>query len=791
MENNDINKEKSLNRYLAWLGIPKKSQQTFIVRLAVFWILMTAIIVIDSNKLLDEITVSKPAPMTVICPKNISFHDKAETDKLKNKAREDVVPVFVSKPLANELMLAEFDKNVSTFSEFYDRCKFGETGRNVQQLYKEMFPKGFFVDAESFEVIVRYPASVADNLKSSAREYLVSLCKREISDENIEEIKKEITKTATNAWTATSKQIFIKLIESVLTTNSYIDLNATNLRKEEVIQNIQPVVKTYQKGQRIVAEGEIVTPEIFEAYNEVQRQLKKNVFLSMLGSMLLLLVVFAIAIAYIRLQDVNVFVDDVQYKLIGTLCFAFLLATKVVYGISIDADRAFLLILLSPMASLTLLLTSTVSNTRIVYFIMFWMGLLSCVVTDGGHEFLVALIIGSIGGALSWDISFKDNDVVMRNTIIGTGLNIGVTTFLAVLAFMMMNNEVVSIQSFYKIIGYSCCGLINGLISSIVANGVLPNIENYFAFATPTRLLELTTETPLLKRLQEEAPGTYAHSIAVADMAAQAASAVDADALLTKVCALYHDIGKIKRPEYYTENQHGVNPHDEKKPTMSAMIITSHVRDGVDLARTYKIPHRVIEIMSQHHGTTLVEYFYNKQKELTPGNADESQFRYKGLKPQTKEAAILLLADAVEASSRSLDGVLDSNRINEHVKRIVEHKLNDDNQLEENKLSLGEISIIEEEFAKVLLAANHKRVKYQNQIKQAAAEKAEAEKLEAEKAAAEKAEAEKTASGKTAENTVNETDSAVEAASAEIAAKMAQAIEASNESEIKSEDKVE
>ena len=194
--------------------------------------------------------------------------------------------------------------------------------------------------------------------------------------------------------------------------------------------------------------------------------------------------------------------------------------------------------------------------------------------------------------------------------------------------------------------------------------------------------------------------------------------------------------------------------------------------------------------MSQHHGTTLVEYFYNKQKELTPGNADESQFRYKGLKPQTKEAAILLLADAVEASSRSLDGVLDSNRINEHVKRIVEHKLNDDNQLEENKLSLGEISIIEEEFAKVLLAANHKRVKYQNQIKQAAAEKAEAEKLEAEKAA-EKAEAEKTGSEKFPEKNDNETDSAVEAASAEIAAKMAQTIETSNGSEKKSEDKVE
>lgn len=789
MENN-TNNDNSLSRSLAWLGIPRKMQQTFILRLAVFWILMTAIIVIDSNKLLEEITISKPAPMTVICPRNISFPDKAETDKLRNKAKEEVKAIIVPKPSANELMLADFDKNINIFSEFYDRCKFGETGRNAKQLYKEMFPNGFFMDAESFEVIVRYPASVADNLKSSARECLVGICQKEIYDENFEEIKKEITKTATNAWTATSRQIFIKMIESVLTTNCYVDVNATNARKEEVAKNIQPVVKTYQKGQRIVAEGEIVTPEILEAYNEVQRQLKNNIFLSMLGSMLLLLLVIVLCMIYIRLQDINVFVDDVQYKLIGTLCFAFLLATKVVYSISIDSGKDFLLILLSPLASLTLLLTSTVSNIRIVYFILFWMGLLSFIVTEGNHPYLVVLIIGSIGGALSWDISFKDNDVVMRNTIIGTGLNIGVTTFIAVLAFMLMHNEALSVQGFYAMIGYSLCGLGNGLISSIVANGVLPNIENYFAFATPTRLLELTTETPLLKRLQEEAPGTYAHSIAVADMAAQAASAVGADSLLTKVCALYHDIGKIKRPEYYTENQHGVNPHDEKKPTMSAMIITSHVRDGVDMARSYKIPHRVIEIMSQHHGTTLVEYFYNKQKALTPGNADESQFRYKGLKPQTKEAAILLLADAVEASSRSLDGVLDSNRINEHVKRIVEHKLNDDNQLEENKLSLGEISIIEEEFAKVLLAANHKRVKYQNQIKQEAAEKAASEKAEAEKAEAEKVEAEKAEADKLVENTSENTDSAVEAASAEIAAKMAQAIETSNEADKKSEDKV-
>ena len=219
-------------------------------------------------------------------------------------------------------------------------------------------------------------------------------------------------------------------------------------------------------------------------------------------------------------------------------------------------------------------------------------------------------------------------------------------------------------------------------------------------------------------------------------MAAQAAVAVDADPLLTKVCALYHDIGKIKRPEYYTENQNGENPHDEKKPTMSALIISTHVKDGIELARNYKIPHRVIEVMSQHHGTSLIEYFYNKQKELTPDTGDESQFRYKTLKPQSKEAAILLLADALDASSRSLDE-LNPEKIKAHVKKIVDHKMKDDNQLEETNLTLKDIDTIEDEFVKVLISSNHKRIKYQNQLKEEAAAKAAAAKAEEEAVRAE------------------------------------------------------
>ena len=462
------------------------------------------------------------------------------------------------------------------------------------------------------------------------------------------------------------------------------------------------------------------------------------------------------------IKDLNVFVDDVQYKLIATLCFVYLLATKVVFGISDDYHLYYLIVLLSPMATLVLLLISTMSNLKIVYFCVFWMGLLSFIVTIGCEPFIIglmaAIIIGAIGGILFWDIFYKDKEGNLRLILRKTGLNIGFCSMASVFSVMLIDSSDFSIEGLKKLAIYAVCGFFNGMASGILSNGLLPYIEDYFSFATPTKLLELTSEeSPLLKRLAQEAPGTFQHSKAVANMASQAAAAVDADPLLTKVCALYHDIGKIKRPEYYTENQHGENPHDEKKPTMSALIIATHVKDGAELARDYKIPHRVIEVMTQHHGTSLIEYFYNKQKELTPDTVDESQFRYKSLKPQSKEAAILLLADAVEASSRSLDE-LNPEKIKAHVKKIVDHKMKDDNQLEETNLTLKDIDTIEDEFVKVLISANHKRIKYQNQLKEEAAAKAAAAKAEAEAVKAEAAKIE--AENKLKEDLKNESSSA-------------------------------
>lgn len=738
-------KSNFITRILAWLSVPPKRQASFLIWLAIFWVIMTGIIVIDPNQMLEEVVLGKPAPKSLICPRYIEYYDFNETEALKFKARNDEPNYYENNPKANEQMLEDFDKNIKKLVDYYDTVNDkNNNNKNIKSIIKEKFPDSFILDSRELEQFYGMPSNQLDNLITLSRKKLIEICAKQITEHNIPEIKKELKASADGIWEAQTifKHLLYSVLESSIKPNTIWNEEETLRRKEEAAKRVLPVEKHFQKGQKIISEGDLVTEEVYSIYKQILKEQNRNIILAIIGSMILFILFLVIATAYIRTQDENIFVDDVQYKLVSFLCFIYLLATKVVYGISHDFDnRFYLMILLSPMATFVLLLNSTMSNLKIVYFLVFWMGLLSFIVTLGCEPFVVGLMvslaIGAIGGVLFWEIVYKDTEGNMRSFIIKTGLNIGITTMIAVASVLLLDSEFCSVYGYMTLLWYITCGLLNGFTSGIVTNGLLPYIEEYFSFATPTKLLELTSEeSPLLKRLAEEAPGTYQHSKAVANMAAQAAAAVGADSLLTKVCALYHDVGKIKRPEYYTENQHGENPHDEKKPTMSALIIATHVKDGAELARDYKLPHRVIEVMTQHHGTTLIEYFYNKQKELTPDSVDESQFRYKSLKPQSKEAAILLLADAVEASSRSLDE-LNPEKIKAHVKKIVDHKMKDDNQLEETNLTLKDIDTIEDEFVKILISANHKRIKYQNQLKEEAAAKAAAEKAEVEAVRAE------------------------------------------------------
>jgi putative nucleotidyltransferase with HDIG domain len=258
------------------------------------------------------------------------------------------------------------------------------------------------------------------------------------------------------------------------------------------------------------------------------------------------------------------------------------------------------------------------------------------------------------------------------------------------------------------------------IVAGFVMTGLLPFIESLFGVQTDISLIELgDVSHPLLQELVRRAPGTYNHSINVASIAEAAAESIGAHGLLVRVGAYFHDIGKMLKPGYFIENQSaGDNRHEDLVPAMSTLIIIAHVKDGADLARQHHLPSGMIDFIRQHHGTTLVEYFYGRASELSQtdpsgGEVDESTFRYPGPKPQTKEAAVLMLADAAESASRTLVEPTPS-RIEHLVEEIARKRLLD-GQFNECGLTLEELRTIEDSLIKSLIAVYHGRVKYPEQ----------------------------------------------------------------------------
>ena len=262
--------------------------------------------------------------------------------------------------------------------------------------------------------------------------------------------------------------------------------------------------------------------------------------------------------------------------------------------------------------------------------------------------------------------------------------------------------------------------LAGGVLSAVLLLGTLPLWENLFGMLTPYKLMELADPNqPLIKRLLTEAPGTYHHSVMVANLAESAAEAIGADALLARVGAYYHDIGKLNDPGLFKENQDGDNPHDRMRPQESARTILSHARDGLALARQYRLPQAIRAFIAEHHGTTMVRYFYHKARTEDPA-VDEKKYRYPGPLPQTRESAIVMLADAVESAARSMRD-LGWDRIQETIVSLMNDRMQE-GQLDECALTVAQVRQMQGLFLHALKSLYHDRVQYPQQDKEEVAE---------------------------------------------------------------------
>lgn len=507
------------------------------------------------------------------------------------------------------------------------------------------------------------------------------------------------------AFSAEAKDIIKMVVINTIQPNLIFNSEATDLAISNAIEAVQPVQKTVKAGEIIVRQGDRVTAEQIALLEQLGMQRTPGNNLSFIGVCIFVGIIFLLMIEFLRRYYREILKNDKLIFLVGLIIVLVLLITRFIsiIHISDQPDINALTGYLAPVAAGSMLLAVLI-DSRLAHFITMVMAIFVGLLFEGQGLFyaITAFIGGTVG-------IFGVYRVNQTSDLARAGLYIAGVNILTIITLNLIGGSLTLNLLLYSIV----IGVINGIASAVLMIGILPYLESAFSITSMIKLLELSNPNHyLLKRLLLEAPGTYHHSLMVGNLAEASAESINANPLLVRVGAYYHDIGKLKRPEYFVENQFGFdNPHEKIAPALSSLIITAHIKEGVELVREANLPQQVIDFIEQHHGTGLVKYFYNRAlEEDRDGCISEGSFRYEGPKPQTKELALVMLADSVEAAVRSLQNPTPET-IRNMVKSIIKDKL-DDGQLENSPLTFKDLETITKSFCKILEGAYHKRIEY-------------------------------------------------------------------------------
>jgi putative nucleotidyltransferase with HDIG domain len=489
------------------------------------------------------------------------------------------------------------------------------------------------------------------------------------------------------------KNIGEQLVKSILEPNRTIDKEATAKKRDEAYNDEANIVKI-KKGSRIVSFGDIVTADKLKMLEEVNLLATngKYDYRFSLGILVTILFLAGIVIIFLKKYYKKVYNNTKEMLLVCLISIIILISGRYLFQ--------FYNGLLIPIFVGTMLI-SILLNFELAAVINCVLTVSMFLMIRGDYKFLY---MGLICGVISALLVTKAHQ---RSKLSMNGVLLGLINVIFIVFFNFIDKSDLRI-----ILTDSIAVFLNGLLSMVLTIGLLPFFESVFGIVTPLKLLELSNPNhPLLKKLLIEAPGTYHHSLMVGNLAEVATEDLGGNALLARTGAYFHDVGKLKRPDLFKENQLSENPHNRMAPNLSTVVITSHTSDGVEIAAKYKLPTVIKDIIKQHHGTTLVAYFYHKALSLEDGTeVKQEDYRYKGPRPQTREAAIVMLADSVEAAVRSMPDKTEE-KIEALIRKIIKDKL-DDGQLNKCELTLADLDKISSSFMKVLSGYFHAREQY-------------------------------------------------------------------------------
>ncbi len=699
-----------------WLNqsLSRITRQPLFRRLAwgVFFFFITAFVLASSYlwrgySFKEGEIASQDIPAT----RKVVYIDEVETERLRNEAASRIPrdQYFYQDAQVSEQVDQDL-KGIYTKIRELQKANLSPGERTIQLRDYISQVTGASVEAfspaliASLSDLLQRSGDELDYLESFSRGLLKEKLKYTLRENALPAARKDIAARVAEAGIDKSLQPAVNFILiRTLRPNVVFDREGYNKEVAAAKEAVLPVQRTILPGQNIVRKGEPIDKSDLLVLNQLGLLKPRVIWPSLLGVGLFVLLLAGLLLLYLY-KFRRRFLENDQYIILYGLLFVLtLLIAKgvTVLKISTDPEIASLVGYLVPLAGGAMLIT-VVLDAGLAVFTAIILSVLVGIMMDGQLSFVMVGLAGCLAGIFSIS-SLSD-----RGGLIRGGIYVSLANAVVILVMGLLNRTGGS--TVFMGMGM---GILNGFFSSVLTLGGLPYLEAAFGITSSVRLLELSNPSqPLLKRLLMEAPGTYHHSILVGNLAEAAAEAVQADPLLVRVGSYYHDIGKLKRPYFFIENQMSRdNPHDKIAPSLSTLIITSHVKDGLDLAREYKLPRAIEAIIEQHHGTGLVSYFYQRALESDrPELVAESDFRYDSVKPQSKEAALVMLADSVEAAIRSLQKSTPG-RLEGLTRKIIKEKLHD-GQLDECDLTFKDLDRIATAFVRVLGGIFHSRIEY-------------------------------------------------------------------------------
>ncbi|NNE99968.1 MAG: HDIG domain-containing protein [Pyrinomonadaceae bacterium] len=748
LEKNISSLDKIRNSALKYISAPFKrlsANQKFWIGFA-FLCLATTLLINNPfwGSVAADYNEGDIARESIISPADITVENKEESERIKKDAVEAIQPIFNYEPNRSEESVQYFRSaweklQRSASSNGADQKSGGSSNSTIkwdgaggEELGRIFTARRFSNNELEFVTRVLKENASGSIYGDQDKQFLKSevlLFDRQKNQQSIvqmpeslwislstarDNLRKDLEKI--NSLSKAEVDAFEKALDPLIQPNVIYDSVATKKAKDDIITGFEPVTVSLKRGQMIVREGDMIDAKIMsqieaiKTYGKSTRQWNRAI-----GLFLLIIAMYWIAWKFIQHRGFVSRLDLSEEKTFVLFGFVMIIQTALmaisfriadftsIQNVSAPYNDPTLWALAIPFAFPSLLMT-LLADRRTALFTGVFCSLLAGLLAPKGLEFAIYAFITSAVAV------YGIGHYRSRQSVTIAGAMVGVSSALTAVSLLAYTQQPLILNTILLAVG---CGLIGGLVTSAASAVFLPICETFFGIMTDVKLLELSNaDLPILGKLALRAPGTNQHSHAVGQLAEEACRKVGANGLLSRIGALYHDIGKTAAPEHFVENQRHGNPHDELKPAQSAKIIISHVTYGTKLAKEMGLPARIVDFIPQHHGTRTLHYFLSKAKaEAGKGEEiDENDFRYPGPKPQFKESAIMMIADSCEAAARSLSEPTPEN-IRFIVTKIIDAILSDD-QLDECDLSLRELTQIRESMIKSLVSIYHSRVDY-------------------------------------------------------------------------------